>query len=89
MGIIILQILIGDYLLSRCFEIMVEDGNLEVLKLLSSTSSVIAQGEVLQLQHKGEVDMLGTNLFKNYFSKNCGIICSCNKGGCNFIRCRH
>ena len=31
---------------------MVEDGNLEVLKLLSSTSSEIAQGEVLQLQHK-------------------------------------
>ena len=31
------SILIGDYLLSRCFEMMVEDGNLEVLKLLSST----------------------------------------------------
>ena len=52
------SILVGDYLLSRCFEMMVEDGNLEVLKLLSSTSSKIAQGEVLQLQHKGEVDML-------------------------------
>ena len=32
------SILIGDYLLSRCFEIMVDDGDLEVLKLLSSTS---------------------------------------------------
>ena len=42
------SILVGDYLLSRCFEMMVEDGNLEVLKLLSSTSSKIAQGEVLQ-----------------------------------------
>ena len=31
---------------------MVEDGNLEILKLLSSTSATIAQGEVLQLQHK-------------------------------------
>ena len=41
------SILIGDYLLSRCFEIMVEDGNLEILKLLSSTSAQIAQGEVL------------------------------------------
>ena len=46
------SVLVGDYLLSRCFEMMVEDGNLEVLKLLSSTSSKIAQGEVLQLQHK-------------------------------------
>ena len=52
------SILVGDYLLSRCFEMMVEDGNLEILKLLSSTSSKIAQGEILQLQHKGEIDML-------------------------------
>ena len=51
------SILVGDYLLSRCFEMMVEDGNLEVLRLLSSTSSEIAQGEVLQLEHKGEIDM--------------------------------
>ena len=50
------SILVGDYLLSRCFEMMVEDGNLEVLKLLSMTSAKIAQGEVLQLQHKSEID---------------------------------
>ena len=31
------SILVGDYLLSRCFEIMVDDGDLEILKLLSST----------------------------------------------------
>jgi|TARA_B100001093_G_scaffold329500_1_gene314514 octaprenyl-diphosphate synthase len=52
------SILVGDYFLSRCFEIMVDDGDLEVLKLLSSTSAKIAQGEVLQLQHKGEADLL-------------------------------
>ncbi len=52
------SILVGDYLLSRCFEMMVEDGDLEVLKLLSSTSAKIAQGEVLQLQHKGDADLL-------------------------------
>ena len=52
------SILVGDYLLSRCFEMMVEDGDLEILELLSSTSAKIAQGEVLQLQHKGEADLL-------------------------------
>ena len=52
------SILVGDYLLSRCFEIMVDDGDLEILKLLSSASAKIAQGEVLQLQHKGEADLL-------------------------------
>ena len=36
------SILVGDYLLSRCFEIMVQDGDLEVLQLLSSTSAKIA-----------------------------------------------
>ena len=58
------SILVGDYLLSRCFEIMVEDGSLEVLKLLSSTSSKIAQGEVMQLQYKGEADLLEDSYIK-------------------------
>ena len=52
------SILVGDYLFSRCFEMMVDDGSQEILKLLSSTSSRIAQGEVLQLEHKGEIDLL-------------------------------
>ncbi|MEY3371268.1 MAG: hypothetical protein RLZZ392_302 [Pseudomonadota bacterium] len=51
------SILVGDYFLSRCFEIMVDVGSLEVLKLLSNVSAEIAQGEVLQLQHKNEVDI--------------------------------
>ena len=63
------SILVGDYLLSRCFEMMVEDGNLEILKLLSSTSAEISQGEVLQLQHKGEIDMLEETYLKIISSK--------------------
>ena len=63
------SILVGDYLLSRCFEMMVEDGNLEILKLLSSTSAKIAQGEILQLQHKGEIDMLEETYLKIITSK--------------------
>ena len=43
---------------------MVDDGDLEILKLLSSTSAKIAQGEVLQLQHKGEADLLEENYLK-------------------------
>ena len=58
------SVLVGDYLLSRCFEMMVEDGNLEVLNLLSSTSSKIAQGEILQLPHKGAVDRLEETYFR-------------------------
>ncbi len=57
------SILVGDYLFSRCFEMMVEDGSPEILKLLSSTSSRIAQGEVLQLEHNGEIDLLEETYF--------------------------
>ncbi len=75
------SILIGDYLLSRCFEMMVEDGNLEVLKLLSSTSSKIAQGEVLQLQHKGEVDMLEETYLKIISAKTAELFAAATKVG--------
>mgnify|MGYP005635110475 CR=1 FL=1 len=75
------SILIGDYLLSRCFEMMVDDGNLEVLKLLSSTSSQIAQGEVLQLQHKGEIDMLEETYLKIISSKTAALFAAATKVG--------
>ncbi len=74
-------ILIGDYLLSRCFEMMVEDGNLEILKLLSSTSAQIAQGEVLQLQHKNEIDMLEETYLKIISSKTAALFAAATKVG--------
>ena len=75
------SVLVGDYLLSRCFEMMVEDGNLEVLKLLSSTSSKIAQGEVLQLQHQGEVDMLEETYLKIISAKTAELFAASTKVG--------
>jgi len=75
------SILVGDYLLSRCFEIMVEDGNLEILKLLSSTSAEISQGEVLQLQHKGEIDMLEETYLKIISSKTASLFAAATKVG--------
>jgi octaprenyl-diphosphate synthase len=60
---------------------MVEDGNLEVLKLLSSTSSKIAQGEILQLQHKGEVDMLEETYFKIITAKTAELFSAATKVG--------
>jgi len=75
------SILVGDYLLSRCFEMMVEDGNLEILKLLSSTSSQITQGEILQLQHKGEIDMLEETYLKIISSKTATLFSAATKVG--------
>lgn len=42
-------VLVGDFLFSRALELMVEDGSLEVIQILSEASSTIAEGEVLQL----------------------------------------
>ena len=75
------SVLVGDYLLSRCFEMMVDDGNIEVLKLLSSTSSKIAQGEVLQLQHKGEVDMLEETYLRIISAKTAELFAAATKVG--------
>jgi octaprenyl-diphosphate synthase len=50
------SVLVGDFLFSRSFELMVEDGSLEVLKILSGASSVIAEGEVLQLVTANDTD---------------------------------
>ncbi len=43
------SVLVGDFLFSRSFELMVEDGSLRVLGILSNASAIIAEGEVMQL----------------------------------------
>lgn len=43
------SVLVGDFLFSRAFQIMVADGSLKVLKILSDASAEIAEGEVGQL----------------------------------------
>jgi len=75
------SILVGDYLFSRCFEMMVEDGSQEILKLLSSTSSRIAQGEVLQLEHRGEIDLLEETYFNIINMKTAALFAAAAKVG--------
>jgi octaprenyl-diphosphate synthase len=50
------SVLVGDFLFSRAFELMVEDGSLRVLRILSHASAVIAEGEVDQLTAQRRVD---------------------------------
>ena len=49
------SVLVGDFLFSRAFELMVEDGSLKVLRILSHASAVIAEGEVEQLTAQRQV----------------------------------
>ncbi|TCD05001.1 polyprenyl synthetase family protein [Erythrobacteraceae bacterium CFH 75059] len=49
-------VLVGDFLFSRAFELMVEDGSLRVLRILSHASAVIAEGEVDQLTAQRQIE---------------------------------
>ena len=50
------SVLVGDFLFSRAFELMVEDGSLKVLRILSNASAVIAEGEVEQLTAQRQIE---------------------------------
>ncbi|CCQ73638.1 polyprenyl synthetase family protein [Magnetospira sp. QH-2] len=50
------SVLVGDFLFSRAFELMVENGSLKVLAILSGASSTIAEGEVHQLITTNDTD---------------------------------
>jgi octaprenyl-diphosphate synthase len=49
-------VLVGDFLFSRSFELMVEDGSIKVLRILSNAASVITEGEVDQLVAQRQIE---------------------------------
>lgn len=49
------SVLVGDFLFSRAFQLMVADGSLETLRILSDASAIIAEGEVKQLSIQSDV----------------------------------
>ncbi len=49
------SVLVGDFLFARAFQLMVEDGSLEVLRILSAAAATIAEGEVLQLTTQNDL----------------------------------
>jgi octaprenyl-diphosphate synthase len=51
------SVLVGDFLFSKSFSLMVGDGDLAVLKVLSAATTIIAEGEVLQLVSTSDMDL--------------------------------
>jgi octaprenyl-diphosphate synthase len=51
------SVLVGDFLYSRSFQMMVKAGNMQVMEVLSEATNVIAEGEVLQLMNIGDVEV--------------------------------
>lgn len=50
------SVLVGDFLFSKSFQLMVTSGSIEVLRILAQAAAIIAQGEVLQLQTTNDIE---------------------------------
>ena len=51
------SVLVGDFLYSKSFRLMTEDGNLAILKLISTTTNTMSEGEVFQLMKMGDINI--------------------------------
>lgn len=51
------SVLVGDYLYSRSFQLLTEDGNLSILRLISRTTNLMSEGEVFQLTKIGDANL--------------------------------
>jgi octaprenyl-diphosphate synthase len=51
------SVLVGDFLYSKSFKLMTDDGNPAILKLLSTTTNTMSEGEVFQLMKAGDISI--------------------------------
>lgn len=75
------SVLVGDYLFSRAFQLMVETGNLAVLDILSNASAVIAEGEVMQLGSSNSLSVSEEHYLKVVSAKTAALFAAAAQGG--------
>jgi octaprenyl-diphosphate synthase len=75
------SVLVGDFLFSRAFQLMVEDGSLEVLDILSRASAVIAEGEVLQLVTSNDLTTTEEDYLRVIESKTAALFAAASRIG--------
>ena len=76
------SVLVGDFLFSKAFQIMVKNGSLSILNILSETSSVLAQGEVMQLSMANNIETNEKNCFRVIEDKTAKLFeAACKVGG--------
>lgn len=63
------SVLVGDFLFSKSFSLMVNVGSMDILRVLSDATTVIAEGEVMQLLCTGELDLAEEQYIKVVRSK--------------------
>ncbi len=75
------SVLVGDYLFSRAFQLMVETGNLAVLGILSGASAIIAEGEVMQLGSARSLAVTEEHYMKVVSAKTAALFSAAAEGG--------
>jgi octaprenyl-diphosphate synthase len=75
------SVLVGDFLFARAFELMVESGSLEVLRILSHASAVITEGEVLQLAAANDVSTTEETYLKIIGAKTAALFAAACRTG--------
>src|SRR5580698_1696423 len=74
-------ILVGDFLFSRAFQLMVEAGNLAVLDILSGASAIIAEGEVMQLKSANNLAVTEEDYLKVISAKTAALFAAAAESG--------
>ncbi|MEE4638460.1 MAG: polyprenyl synthetase family protein [Wenzhouxiangella sp.] len=76
------SVLVGDFLYSRSFQLMVELERLTIMRILADTTNTIAEGEVLQLMQMGNLDLTEQDYFRVISDKTaCLFAASARLGG--------
>ncbi len=76
------SVLVGDFLFSRSFQLMTKYGNMETLKILSDTSVVISEGEVLEISNDKNLEMNQDTYFQIINGKTASLFsAACQVGG--------
>ncbi len=76
------SVLVGDFLFARAFQLMVADGSLEVLRILSAAAATIAEGEVLQLTTQNDIETTEQKYFEVIRGKTAALFAAaCAVGG--------
>ena len=75
------SVLVGDFLFSRAFQLMVETGNLTVLDILSGASAIIAEGEVMQLNSARNLSVTEEHYMKVVSAKTAAVFAAAAESG--------
>ena len=76
------SVLVGDFLFSRSFQLMTKYGNIETLKILSDTSVIISEGEVLEISNDKNLEMNEDTYFQIINGKTASLFsAACQVGG--------